>query len=207
MAYQSIWYYTDLPKDLIDILEKDATENFGSQINDSQILFGGTNKGVRNSKNSWIPTSHWIGGFLWHYIQRANRENFLYDITNIDTEKVQFTYYNEGDFYTWHNDAGLSTCHKPESVGNCDFKNTADDFIYKNCESIRKLSLVLQLSDPDEYEGGNLQIMNEYGKSYIAPRERGTIIIFDSRSQHRVHKIKKGLRKSLVAWVVGPRWR
>jgi PKHD-type hydroxylase len=122
-------------------------------------------------------------------------------------EKIQFTYYNEGDFYKWHNDAGLSMCRKPTSIGNSNPQDVVDDFIHKNCESIRKLSVVVQLSDPDEYEGGNLQIMDENGKSYIAPRARGTVIVFDSRSQHRVHKIKKGLRKSLVAWVIGPRWR
>jgi PKHD-type hydroxylase len=207
MAYQSIWYNTDLSKEIVDILEKDAVENFGDQLQNSQLLFGKTNKNIRNSKNSWIPTSHWIGGFLWHYIQRANRENFLYDLTNIDGEKIQFTYYDAGDYYHWHNDAGLSLCRKPTSVGNSDIQNVADDFIHKNCESIRKLSIVVQLSDPDEYEGGNLQIMDERGKSYIAPRTKGTIIIFDSRSQHRVLKVKSGLRKSLVAWVVGPRWR
>ena len=26
-------------------------------------------KNIRNSKNAWIPTSHWIGGFIWYYIQ------------------------------------------------------------------------------------------------------------------------------------------
>ena len=47
----------------------------------------------------------------------------------------------------------------------------------------------------------------ETGKSYIAPRQRGTIILFDSRTQHRVQKVKSGVRKSLVGWVVGNRWR
>ena len=148
-----------------------------------------------------------IGGFLWHYIERSNRENFLYDIDGIDAEKIQFTYYNKGDFYSWHNDAGLSLCYKPSSINNNNVQNVVDNFLHKNCDSIRKLSIVVQLSNPDDYEGGNLQIMDEQGRSYMAPRERGTVIVFDSRSQHRVHKIRSGQRKSLVAWVVGPRWR
>ena len=50
-------------------------------------------------------------------------------------------------------------------------------------------------------------MMDENNKSYIAPRERGSIILFDSRTPHRVHKVRKGERKSLVGWVVGPRWK
>jgi len=65
----------------------------------------------------------------------------------------------------------------------------------------------MQLSDPEDYEGGNLQLMDENGKTYFAPRTRGTIIIFDSRTQHRVLKVTSGVRRSIVAWVVGPRWK
>jgi len=65
----------------------------------------------------------------------------------------------------------------------------------------------LLLSDPETYDGGNLQLLDEGGSSYIAPRKRGTIILFDSRTQHRVQKVTRGVRKSIVGWVVGPRFR
>ena len=81
------------------------------------------------------------------------------------------------------------------------------DYLNEKTEMVRKLSFVLQLSDPDDYEGGNLQLIDESGKSYIAPRQRGTMILFDSRTQHRVLKVRKGVRKSLVGWTVGPRWK
>ena len=42
--------------------------------------------------------------------------------------------------------------------------------------------------------------------SYIVPRKRGTIVLFDSRTQHRVLKVTKGTRKSIVGWVCGKRW-
>ena len=51
---------------------------------------------------------------------------------------------------------------------------------------------------PDEYEGGNVQLLDEAGNSYIVPRKRGTIVLFDSRTQHRVLKVTKGTRKSIV---------
>lgn len=206
MAFQSIWYYTDIPEDIISILEEDIFKKFNDDMLDSKLAGDRLNKDKRNSKNAWIPTNHWIGGFLWHYVERANRENFLYDIRNVDSESLQYTKYSPGDFYTWHNDAGIQNHYKPKTVGN-NGTDLAQDFINQNCELVRKLSFVLQLSDPSEYEGGNLQLIDEEGKNYFAPRKRGTVIIFDSRTQHRVLKVKSGERKSIVGWVVGPRWK
>ena len=211
MAYQSIWYYTNIPDKIINIIEEDLSENFDPHLQDSKVGdgdYGTVDKDKRNARNAWVPTDHWIGGFVWHYVQRANRENFLYDLTNIDGESLQYTVYGEGEYYGWHNDSGLATHYKPVSAGN---RGTGEqimqDFVNKNCEKIRKLSFSLLLSDSDTYEGGNLQFLDEAGKSYIAPRQRGTIILFDSRAQHRVQKVTKGVRKSLVGWTVGPRWK
>jgi len=211
LAYQSIWYYTNLPNKIIDIIEEDLKDNFDPQLQDSKVGdgdYGTVDKDKRNAKNAWVPTDHWISGFVWHYVQRANRENFLYDLTNIDGESLQYTVYGEGEYYGWHNDAGLASYYKPMSGGNRGHGgDILNDFVNENCEKVRKLSFSLLLSDPDTYEGGNLQLLDEAGKSYIAPRQRGTIILFDSRAQHRVQKVTKGVRKSLVGWTVGNRWR
>lgn len=206
MAFQSIWYYTDMPKDIVDIIERDLTKTFDKEMEDSRLYGNDLNKKKRNSENAWIPTTHWVAGFLWHYIQRANRENFLYDLRCIDNESMQYTRYKEGQFYGWHNDAGLSSHYKPMSTNN-NSENLAQDFVNENTELVRKLSFSLQLSEYDEYEGGNVQLLNECGESYFTPRKRGTIVLFDSRTQHRVLKVTKGTRKSIVGWVVGPRWK
>ena len=208
MAYQSVWYMTDLPSKVVDLIAEDLTEKFDSQMADSRLHGDALNKEKRNSQNAWIPTQHWVGGFLWHYIERANRENFLYDLTCIDGENIQYTRYEAGQFYGWHNDSGLATHYKPISVGNRgNGEQTMQDFVNENCEHVRKLSFALQLSDPDDYEGGNVQMLDETGASYIMPRQRGTMCLFDSRTMHRVHKVRKGVRKSLVGWGVGPRWK
>jgi PKHD-type hydroxylase len=206
MAQESLWYFTDLPEDIVNIIEKNLTENFDESMSDSILLGNTTNKEKRNSQNTWIPTTHWVSGFLWHYIQRANRENFLYDLRNIDGESLQYTRYETGQFYGWHNDAGLATQYKPQSVGNCS-EGLSNDFMNENIELVRKLSFSLQLSSPDDYEGGNVQFLNESDNSYFAPRKRGTIVLFDSRIRHRVLKVTKGIRKSIVGWTVGPRWK
>lgn len=212
MAFQSVWYFTGLPKTIVDSIEEDLQINFDSRLQDSRVgdgnSGGSVEEHIRNSKNAWIPTNHWIAGFLWHYVELANRQNFLYDLTNIDGEQLQYTSYDVGEFYNWHNDAGIANLYQPRSSNNRGYgQDLVDDFVAKNCEKVRKLSFSLQLSDPDEYEGGQFQLLDETGKSYIAPRERGTIILFDSRAQHRVKKVTKGRRKSIVGWAVGPRWK
>ena len=211
MAFQSIWYYTNLPEKIVDIIEEDLELHFDHLLQPSKV--GGGEDGLineekRNAKNAWIPTTHWISGFLWHYVQRANRENFLYDLTNIDGESLQYTVYGEGEYYGWHNDAGIASHYKPVSQGNRGHGEALfHDFVNVNCELVRKLSFSIQLSDPDSYEGGQFQLLDESGQSYIAPRQRGAIILFDSRAQHRVRKVTKGVRKSIVGWTVGPRWK
>ena len=137
MAFQSVWYYTDLPEDIVDIIERDLTETFDEQMADSRLHGDALNKDKRNSQNTWIPTTHWVAGFLWHYVQRANRENFLYDLRNIDGESLQYTRYAEGQFYGWHNDAGLATQYKPVSVGNRQ-DGLHQDFVNENIELVRK---------------------------------------------------------------------
>ena len=206
MAYQSTWYYTNLPGDVVDIIERDLVEYFDPEMENSRVHGDELNKDKRNSYNAWVPTDHWVGGFVWHYVMRANRENFLYDLRCIDGESMQYTRYEEGQFYGWHNDAGLATQYNPVAVGNR-MEGLAQDFVNENLELVRKLSFALQLSDPDEYEGGNVQLLDETGKSYIAPRQKGCMMLFDSRTQHRVLKVTKGVRKSLVGWCVGPRWK
>ena len=76
MAYQSIWYFTGLPEDIVDILDRDLYNNFDNEMKDSKLHGDELNKDIRKSKNAWISTNHWIAGFLWHYVCKANRENF-----------------------------------------------------------------------------------------------------------------------------------
>mgnify|MGYP001264439160 CR=1 FL=1 len=206
MTFQTTWYETLLPDSMIDIMDKDLNDNYGHMMNESQVGTDRfTSKGVRDSAHAWIPTNYWISGFLWHYIGRANRENFLYDITQIDCEHIQYTRYNEGQFYGWHVDSGLHNWYKPEFVSS---ESDGDrNKVKKDMDMVRKLSFSLQLSDHETYDGGNLVFRDEQGKRYIAPRKRGNIIIFDSRTPHCITKVTKGTRKSIVGWAIGPRWK
>lgn len=208
MAFQTMWYFTDLPGDVIDCIEKDLTNQFDQQLEESKLSGDVVDVDRRSSTNAWVPTTHWVSGFVWHYVSKANRENFLYDLTHVDGETMQYTRYKEGDYYKWHTDAGIGTSYKPQASDNYGNKDIeVQDFLTTSVENIRKLSFILQLSDAEDYEGGNVQFLDDNRKSFFAPRKKGTMVLFDSRTQHRVLKVTKGIRKSLVGWTSGPRWK
>lgn len=191
--FESLWYKTKLPEEIIQIFEKSLLEeNISKEENlkeaevDPNPLDSSGNliKSIRDSKVTFFDTSNWICGFISHYVMRANNQNFGYHITGIDRDALQYTSYEKGEYYGWHIDA-IST--------------------YENTPIQRKLSFSLQLSEETEYEGGDLQLLDSYSnKMYSAPREKGTIIIFDSRVRHRVTRVRSGRRKSIVGWYCGP---
>ena len=210
MALQSVWFFTGLPSDIISSLEKDLEKHF-DDMGDSKLINDVLDKGIRKSKNTWIPTTHWITGWLWHYVEMANRNNFLYDLSFIESESMQYARYGVGEYYHWHSDTSIPVQYKPQIQISANDSTTDDNYLRERAaiknELVRKISFSLQLSDPDDYEGGNIQFIDESNKNYIAPRQKGSLIIFDSRTKHRVCKVRSGVRKSIVGWVVGPRWK
>lgn len=199
MAYQSYWYTSSLPADITKIIERELKVK-DSEFKESVLLDNKVDSAKRNSKNTWVEDSHWVAGFIWHFVQKANRENFLYDIHNFEDHLLQYTCYGPGEYYNWHVDGGLSIARVPTG-------NFTSDYLPNASEICRKLSVTLQLSDPNDYEEGVLELETDNGDIYQAPKEQGTIIVFDSRTKHRVTPVKKGNRKSIVGWVTGPRWR
>ena len=192
MANTCCWYETRIPEPLMKIIIDDldkVDENIfiKSEVNPQNSKI---KDNVRKSQHCWIPSTHWIGGFLWHFIKMANKDNFLYDISDIENDLIQYTQYNKGDFYKWHTDMDICDINEPDQL-------------------VRKLSFTLQLTNEDEYTGGNLEFADFDDSSYrfLVPKSRGTMIVFDSRTPHRVTPIESGIRKSLVGWVVGKRWR
>lgn len=205
MAFPVCWYMTQLPIEIIDIIEKDIAQ-YNSDLQASEVAGNQLNSDIRNSKNSWIPTSHWVAGWIWYYVSKINQENFLYDITDIDGGTLQYTQYSEGEYYGWHTDQDVPSYYKPKLKPNSE-SSSSEDVINLQGEYIRKLSFTIQLSDPEDYAGGEVQFLNNEGGTFFAPKQKGTIIVFDSRVLHRVRKIKFGTRKSIVGWCVGPRWK
>ena len=128
-----------------------------------------------------------------HICDTANRDVWNFDITLIQV--AQLTRYDTGGFFDWHKDT--------------------EDGAYDESERdewrglVRKLSVILPLTAAEDYEGGNLEIKDEYGYVWRDPafRDQGTGVVFPSRLLHRVTPIDRGTRCSVVAWALGPPFR
>ncbi len=146
-------------------------------------------KTIRSSSIKWIPKTNewqWLYTKLFNMAMEANNALWHFDLfTAIDC--IQYTeYYDvEGGHYGWHQDIGPGPMSK------------------------RKISITVQLSDPDEYEGGDLQLFKggDPEKSDVAPRGKGVVFIFPSYMMHRVKPVTKGTRRSFVLWVGGTHYR
>lgn len=145
--------------------------------------FGDGSSDYRKSTVRWIENiepTRWIFERLMELAQEAN-EVFSLDIVGF-TENLQFTEYEgAGSKYGYHMDIGPGFWH-------------------------RKLSMVVQLSDPNLYTGGQLHI-NTGGSGIECPNPKGAVIIFPSILQHEVLPIMSGNRYSLVSWISGAPWR
>ena len=175
------WFSTGMPEEMIKRFSEEVKLQ-EEQLKKSKTIEDGTS-GYRKSQQLWIPCEHWIHGWIMHYANLANKRNFGYDITGIHEDMSQYTVYHEGGHYNWHDD-GFEVING----------------------AVRKLSFSLQLSDVTEYEGGELQFVNELD-TWFAPKPLGSLVFFDPRLRHRVRKVKSGTRRALVGWIGGPPWK
>ena len=141
---------------------------------------GELNAEIRESKVVWItpdPEINWVYQRLTDIITRLNEDYFRFDLFGF-TEGFQFTEYN------------APSGHYGKHVDSM-FNGT-----------VRKLSFVLQLSNPKDYEGGELQIHLSDNPETMK-KEQGTVIAFPSPTLHEVTPITEGRRYSLVGWITG----
>jgi PKHD-type hydroxylase len=165
-------------KDIISIGE-DYTQDEGVVDN------GRKDDVIRKSKVAWINNNsrtNWLYDRMAFITRNLNGQFFDFDLYGF-VEDFQYTVYDQdGDHYTWHMDKG------------------------RNSTSPRKLSLVLQLSDPSEYEGGDLEIFTGNTPT-VLEKKKGIIHAFPSFVMHRVTPVTRGIRKTLVVWVSGPKFK
>ena len=163
-------------------------------------------KNIQNKRDSdivWM-NDKWIYDAVHPYIHEANQKagwNFEWDWS----ESCQFTKYGVGQYYGWHCDSWEEPYQR---------KQNEDGTYPIDHGKIRKLSVTISLTEPDEYVGGNLEFdfRNQIDwerdkKSKIKEcteiRPRGSIIVFPSFVWHRVAPVTKGVRNSLVVWNLG----
>lgn len=145
---------------------------------------GRRDAGVRRADVVWLndgPQTGWVMMRLAELAARANRDHFGFALDGFD-EALQLTRYpaEVAGFYDWHVDRGAG-----------------------GLTARRKLSVSIQLSAPDSYEGGALEL-NVDGHVVAAPRALGTAIVFPGFALHRVAPVTAGVRHALVTWIHGP---
>ena len=145
---------------------------------------GSTDTKKRVTTISWIPFKEM--GHMYQdlnaFIQKANENHFGFEDVRV-TENAQFTEYPVGGFYDWHMDCDVSMGHEPP---------------------VRKISMTVLLNDPNEFEGGELELM---GPGRFADLKQGHAICFASFLNHRVNPVTQGMRQSLVVWFGGKAFR
>ena len=143
---------------------------------------GGYDTKKRITIISWIPFEAMpeMYKIIERTMKQVNGNHFGYEGMTIG-EVAQFTEYPKGGFYDWHMDVAANGSNEPP---------------------VRKISMTILLSPQHEFEGGDLEFMAEGNQP--PPLLQGQAIFFCSMVRHRVSKVKKGIRRSLVMWFGGP---
>lgn len=178
--YQNV-FDTDQIEGIIQAGDKEVLTD--AQIGGDFSAPGKVAEDVRKTKISWIPPTEdnaWMFRMLTDITLQANDKWFGMDLHTI--ESLQYSVYHDGGFYDKHID------HFYQGAG----------------QTPRKLSFVLQLTDPSEYEGGKTLIHNA-AEPWPIPQEKGSLVFFPSYTLHEVTPVTSGTRRALVGWVTGPR--
>lgn len=183
--YYNFYQFTEVfTEEEIDFINQwgEAFEQLPGEIGNSEDLT--IVDEIRKSIISWIPYqegTEWIYDRLAQCAIIANKEmDWNFNLSGFGDE-MQYTKYFGTDkgHYSWHGDIGPGVPH-------------------------RKLSIVVQLSDETNYEGGIVQL-SKGSHTVDVPKLKGTVIIFPSFVLHRVLPVTSGERRSLVSWISGPR--
>lgn len=141
--------------------------------------------GVRDSHVWWVrdgTAPSWLFEHLADVAADANRTMWRLDLWGVQSGVQLAQYTPAKTAFAWHTDCGPGE-HRH-----------------------RKLSISVQLSEPADYCGGELQFRTT-DQAFEAPRERGAVILFPSVLPHRVAPVRGGCRMSAVSWVLGPELR
>jgi len=146
---------------------------------DNQVV----NPELRRTDIVWQKMTQPLGCIAKCYMEMANHyAGWGYALTGReDTQIGRYKSSDEGH-YDWHMDAALPI-------------NGIQ----------RKLSVSILLSDPSEFEGGELQFKGAEDEKIFT--KQGSIVVFPSFIEHRVTPVTKGVRYSAVTWISGPSFR
>jgi PKHD-type hydroxylase len=152
-------------------------------------LTGGGNRGIRTTQVAWVHRNDQTEDLYLRMeaiVLRLNAELFHFELTGLTTIQYAAYHQQEGGYFDWHNDYGRYRGDPGQEP--------------------RKITMSLQLSDGQSYDGCDLEVRAAHPID-VAPRERGALMAFRAYALHRVTPIMRGVRKSLVIWAAGPEFR
>jgi PKHD-type hydroxylase len=202
---QSVSFSFNLPDPMMDSIIHTLSQSPKlKELKQSSISVDrAINTNIRNSQSVFMSNGDWFVGMLYYYADLINKRIYQFDITGYDGDSIQYAEYHPGDFYSWHSDDINKLPSSRDYTPRSNIPQPPEPTEY-----VRKLSFSLQLND--DYTGGELQLYQPcLGKPSLETvhPQKGLLTIFDSRTLHRVRKVKSGTRKSIVGWLVGPRWK
>lgn len=172
------------PEEVKKIIDLEELERFQRGEVGGNSGKSAVDKNARDSSVMWInpsKESDWLFQKFGQIVGEVNYDMFCFNINSFGA--FQYTVYDKDQFYDWHVD---------EEAHWSDYT--------------RKISATILLSNPSEYDGGEFEII-PYGmvsQPEVYKPDAGDILFFASYMPHRVRPVTRGVRKSLVSWILGP---
>ena len=172
------WYWKQgIPQDVCNLILAEATDTRFSRAETRQE----SGDEYRNNNIFFLDKNHWFESVMLNFGRLSNIEagwNFDWN----DCEKVQISRYQPGQRYEWH----------------------PDENIFRDSDAVRKLTIVCQLNDPADYEGGGLRLAG-FDENILI--NQGDVVVFPSLSDHTATIVESGQRFSAALWVTGPQFK
>jgi PKHD-type hydroxylase len=198
MLTNHYWY---IPKALTP-QQCDEIQHTAASVQQVEGFHFGHEEGHRKSQISWIYEI-FCTEMLGAWIQQANKEaGWYYDLEI--PEAVQYTRYSVGDHYNWHIDGNQDQHAARKLVAQVAPPIPLNVTPFPKFQgTVRKLSATVNLSHPEDYTGGQLELRCYDQLHMFNDAPRGSIVVFPSFMEHRVTPIESGERHAAVMWYNG----
>jgi predicted 2-oxoglutarate/Fe(II)-dependent dioxygenase YbiX len=176
------WFFDDAltSESCKKIIESCESQAQGEDAEIGTDVGGVVNKKIRDVKKVPLPIYRGIGATMAGAALSANQQAWKFDVTH--SNQCEYLKYDMDGHYRAH----------------------VDTFINPESKECRKLTVLAFLND--DFEGGRLFVQDGHEKIY-PPQKPGTILVFPSFLLHGVEPVTKGIRRSIVAWMVGPSFK
>jgi PKHD-type hydroxylase len=175
----NIYRTTRIPPIVCDSAEFDRTDMEQGALDSDLHL----NSDDRNCLVGFAEQDHWFAGIMANFGMLCNTQEG-WGLVIGGYEPIQLASYNVLDHFNWH----------------------IDTLLLSNAPLDRKITVICMLSDPEEFDGGELEL--RFKSELCQPvLKKGTLIAFPSFISHRVAPVMQGVRHTATLWLTGPKFR